>query len=725
MSRPSLLQMLASAMSASFAALLPALCQGQGAQAPEEPYSWRNVAIGGGGAVPGVVVHPSVKDLVYIHTDVGGAYRWNQSGLKWEPLCDSIPFAEWNLYGAESIAVDPSDVSGSTLYMSTGKYTEPWAEANGIGLVMKSTDRGRTWKRTPLQAGGANCDSLTGERLAVDPLNSKHILYASRLKGLFESLDAAESWRKVPNGPEAKPDADAKKSSGLAFAAFDSSSGSFGPEGVAKRAFVGAPGSGVFLSDDGCLTWTLSLGSPVQPRRSAAASDGTLYVSHKGGIAKFDGKGWSDITPSEAKAAYTAIAVDPGNPKRIIAAVDEAKSGVPVMLSTDGGASWRRLSCKANGTVAWWSDHMWMCKIFSLAFDPFDSKRVWATDWYGSYRTEDVDAEISLWTNYEAGHEEVVSIGALAAPPESKYRLYSGVADVGGFDHEAIDKAPLTHLWRKGFAWNTTTGIAWQASNPDFIVRVGCRNWNLPSKGGAYTLDGGSSWTKFPSVPYAEIRGGRALIPGKGNRMIWIPQLGEPYLSDDLGKSWRKLAAPGVDLNAVAGGSHIFSYDQPAVVDLANPDRVYINCKGKVLRSDDAGDTWKLVCEKAPSGHSIFSSGGAGEVWLAGKGGLHRSSDGGATWTKLADVGKAVLACAGKNPPGKPHAAIFLCGSFKGVDGYYRSDDLGQSWTRIDSEPGQRIGDDPNTICGDWRVFGGVFVGTNGRGIFYGAPARQ
>lgn len=702
---------------------VPGHAGGEAAAAVAEPYRWASVTMGGGGAVNSVIVHPRVKDLVYMRTDVGGFYRWQEADQSWTPLLDGIPFRTWNLYGGEGLAIDPGDASGNLLYAACGKSVSEWAEKAGgaVGCLMKSSDRGQTWQ--PLDAFGGRVGAL-GERLVVDPANGQHLFYLSKMKGLLESSDGAATWQPAAAALGLKPDGRDEKTLGLPFLLFDPAGGTVAGGQRSKVVYLGATGKGVCRSSDGGQTWEVLPGSHLKPRCAALGSDGRLFVSSPDGVARWDGQAWTVVTPAPDKT-FRALAVDPHNPRHVLCAGDQNARNTPVYRSLDGGATWTQVPIQADETVPWWRGHHWLNSVFCLTFDPHYPGRVWASDWYGVYRTDDIAASPSRWTNLTRGHEELVCIGALASPPRSKYRLYSGLADVGGFDHEALEAAPSKHLWDKGFAWNTTSGIAWTPADPDFLVRVGGRNWNLASKGGGYTLNGGDTWVKFPTVPYPEIKFGRAVIAGAQNRILWFPQLGEPYATDDLGQTWRKLDF-GMKVSAVMPGNHIFFYEQPVTLDLANPERVYVSYWGTLLRSDDAGATWRVAAKDLPKTKAIFTSGVPDEVWrVCAAEGLFRSLDGGVTWTRIDAVANPVLACAGQAPAGTGTPAIFVCGTVGGLDGYFRSDDGGAAWVRIDTQPGQRIGDDPNTMCADWRLPGAIFVGTNGRGIFHGSPAAQ
>jgi hypothetical protein len=75
----------------------------------------------------------------------------------------------------------------------------------------------------------------------------------------------------------------------------------------------------------------------------------------------------------------------------------------------------------------------------------------------------------------------------------------------------------------------------------------------------------------------------------------------------------------------------------------------------------------------------------------------------------------------GKAAPGKSYPAVYLVGTVNGVDGVFRSVDSGQSWTRINDDQHQYawIG---QAVSGDPRVYGRVYLATNGRGILYADP---
>ena len=108
-------------------------------------------------------------------------------------------------------------------------------------------------------------------------------------------------------------------------------------------------------------------------------------------------------------------------------------------------------------------------------------------------------------------------------------------------------------------------------------------------------------------------------------------------------------------------------------------------------------------------------------MWLAAGDGLHRSTDGGATFVKLAGVQQASRVGFGQAALGQSHPAIFLAGRVGDADGFFRSDDAGATWLRLNDDRHQFGG--INDLAGDPRVFGRFFLATGGRGIIVGEPA--
>ncbi|MGD0200726.1 MAG: xyloglucanase, partial [Bryobacteraceae bacterium] len=88
------------------------------------------------------------------------------------------------------------------------------------------------------------------------------------------------------------------------------------------------------------------------------------------------------------------------------------------------------------------------------------------------------------------------------------------------------------------------------------------------------------------------------------------------------------------------------------------------------------------------------------------------------SFTKVGTVDDAPLIGFGMSAPGASYPAVYVIGTVSGVYGIFRSDDAGASWTRINDDAHQYgfLG----TITGDPRIYGRVYVGTQGRGIVYG-----
>jgi photosystem II stability/assembly factor-like uncharacterized protein len=113
-----------------------------------------------------------------------------------------------------------------------------------------------------------------------------------------------------------------------------------------------------------------------------------------------------------------------------------------------------------------------------------------------------------------------------------------------------------------------------------------------------------------------------------------------------------------------------------------------------------------------------------GELWLVSDGNLLHSIDGGKTFSSVSTDLKVDYLGFGRSPAGRDEPALFAIGTRQAARAVWRSDDSGISWIRVNDEQhewGRRF----RCITGDPRIFGRVYIGTDGRGILYGEPIEH
>ncbi len=724
-----------------------------------ESYVWNNVAIYGGGYVSGIICNPTQPGLIYLRTDIGGAYRWDGAARRWRPLLDWITRRDSNLMGIESLATDP--IEPNRVYLAAGTYTNPRV---GNGEILRSADFGETWQRTPMpfRMGGNEMGRGNGERLAVDPNENRILYFGTRRDGLWRSADFGTTWSRVEGFP-AVTDADDNtprppmaarfnfpvQPIGVVVVEFDSASGARGRPTPTIYVAVSTSGPCLFRSADAGATWAPLAGQPTgfRPNHLVLDSKGILYVSYgkepgpntmtDGAVWKYDPKAgvWTEITPVKPgavseKFGYGAVAVDARHPGTVIASTFYQRN--EIYRSTNAGQTWTPLLADAE-----W-DHSaapytrafnphWMGDI---EIDPFDSDHALFTTGYGIWTTANASAvdrgQHLRWTFDDQGVEETVPLGIIS-PPKGAH-LLSGLGDIDGFRHDNLDGSPPEGTFTNPHFSNTET-IDFAANAPAVIVRSGTLRG--PAAGAvraAYSVDGGKTWRPLatePPLPQAAASNrflggaGSISVSSDGKTVVWTPRGGSPEVTRDWGATW------------VAGSGTV-----PAlrvISDRVNPARFYgfDTQGGNVYVSSDAGSSFAIAARNLPKVEGSFFPapgdlhavpGFAGDLWLAAADALFHSTDSGATFGRVSSVEAAGTVGFGKAAPGRTYPAVFLAGRVQGLSGAFRSDDAGATWTRITDDRHQFAA--IIHLTGDPRIFGRVYLAAAGRGIFYGDPAK-
>ncbi|MFJ3797733.1 1,4-beta-glucanase [Streptomyces sp. NPDC090088] len=720
---------LAGTAAATAVTALPTLTATAHAAEPQpQAYRWRNAVIGGTGFVTGVLFHPAAPGLAYARTDIGGAYRWDDRTARWTPLTDQLGWDDWNLLGVEALAVDPAHPD--RFYLALGTYAQSWA---GNGAVLRSEDRGASWTRTDLTVKlGANEDGRgMGERLLVDPRDSDTLWLGTRHDGLLRSTDRGATWAAAPGFP-ATPTASGQGVSLLVA--------------VGRAVYAGwADGDGgasavtLYRTSDG-TTWQAVPGQPtgtaakVPVRAAYDRHARELYVTYAdapgpngqadGSVHKLAvGSGrWSDVTPAVPGGSdtfgYGGVAVDARRPGTAVVSTNNRwAAGDTLYRTTDGGRTWTSLKDSAVFDVSetpflkWGGDRPkfgWW--IQAVAVDPYDSRHIV----YGTGATLYGTRDLVHWAPRVRGLEET-SVVRLVSPPVGEAHLLSGSGDIGVMYHERLTASPS-----RGMAANpvfgSATGLAQAAGRPAYVVRTG---WG-DNGNGAYSDDGGRTWAPFAAQPsLAHDAPGPIATNADGSALLWsfVHWDGTKYpahRSDDNGATWTEISS--------------FPKGATPVADPADPTLFYAydSDTGTLQASTDSGRSFTARATGLPAGDSQFqlvaAPGRSGDLWLSVKwNGLYRSVDGGATFTKVGSCWAAYTLGFGKAAPGADYPAIYLVGSTEAVTAVHRSDDEAATWTRINDDRHQ-WGWTGQAVTGDPRVYGRVYLATNGRGIQYGDP---
>jgi len=365
------------------------------AQAPTvEPslldaYRWRSIGPDRGGrsiAVSGVKGRPLEA---YFGAVGGGLWKTTDAGNNWVPVTDG------QITSSSVGAVAVSDSNPDVVYIGMGENCIRGNIMPGDG-VYKSIDGGQKWSHV----GFRNSDAIS--KIRIHPTNPDIVFVASfglyygpsEERGVFKSTDGGKTWKRTLF-KDARSGAvdiviDANNPNVLYAALWEAYR-------IEYQMSSGGPGSGLYKSTDGGETWTDITRNPGLPSgvvgrigvANTKADSNRVYAlveNENGGLFVSDDAGatWRLINPSRAIRQrafyYTHVFGDPSN-KDVVYMQNTA-----LFRSTDGGKTTVQVGQNTHG------DH------HDLWVDPDNPNHVIDGNDGGGAVTFDITARVPNWS---------------------------------------------------------------------------------------------------------------------------------------------------------------------------------------------------------------------------------------------------------------------------------------------------------------------------------------
>ena len=719
-------------------------------------FEWSNATIMGGGYIPGMVYNEGEEGLAYVKTDIGGAYRKKKGEDSWTCITDSFGSEDdnsndWNYNCIESIATDP--IEPQRVYMSCG------TSYGGNGCIMYSYDYGDHWTKVDFDfsMGGNDWGRNCGERLMIDPNDNSIIYYGSHADGLFISKDYGKTWNDLESFPSKGSFKEDSYVYGILWISADKSSSKKGE--ATKRLFCGvaeSEGEKIYMTEDGGKTWN-KVKNPYAdelkrktyfPNQGKVSQDGNLYVTYSsnvtqeknpssGIVCKYNikNKEWSDITPftGDSGQGYCGIALYKDEMVAVTTICHWATED-NILVTKDGGETWTGLwnqdenfieskDYNLDISASPWLDWQGKLKLgwwtSGVAINPFNPDELlygtgatlFGTDNLTKIGKEKINIKVMA-----QGIEET-AIFDLYSPKDcgkGTPELYSTLGDLYGFRHDDVTKAPKEHWGSYGFK---AESLAVAANDPDIVVRT-TKDSSMAKNSICYSTDGTKTWRFVKTMPEGvdKFAGGEATLSADGQTLIYNPKTGAAncYVTDDWGETWSTIEGIGVNPTIIA--------------DEVNPNKFYANASSAIYMSEDKGKTFEIILTTLVTNMKLEANKYVeGDIWLSlNAGPLYHIENAGVGCEMVpaeGDIDYSYSVSLGAGKKEGDYGALYIYGSVDGKgNGVYQSKDKGKTWVKMNNE-NQRWGNvNKDTIEADPKVYGRVYVSTNGRGIIMSNP---
>src|SRR5436309_6352838 len=339
-------------------------------------FRWRSIGPANmGGRVTDVEGVPGNSKVFYVATATGGIWKTINAGTMFFPLFDKE-----KIISMGDIALAPSNPD--IIYAGTGEEDSRNSISPGGGMY-KSTDAGRTWKLTGLEA------TQQIGRIIVDP-QDPNIVYVAALghawnsnpeRGLYKTTDGGATWKLSKFISDKAGFVDIAMDPNDHSTLFASSW-----ERVRGPYFLksGGPGSGLWKTTDAGATWT-----EVKGGGFPSTTKGRIGIA---------------IAASDPKTIYTLVEADtlpkalPKGMKPDTSKAQRANSGL--YRSTDGGATWTLMRRNESDARPFYYSQVrvdpknpnrvyWMSSVWRFSDDGGKTERRGAlslhTDWHAMW----------------------------------------------------------------------------------------------------------------------------------------------------------------------------------------------------------------------------------------------------------------------------------------------------------------------------------------------------